>query len=143
MPTNKISHFVHVKLFAFTLFFMLSSFRCCYSGVTQTTPNPRYVLARFFRAMPRKFFPVNIVGPQIRKLRYRAGISQEEMAARCQRAGLDISRSTLAQIEIRFRYVSDQELYILARALNISPNDLYPAEMRKPFSKLMKPHPPA
>src|SRR5216684_4292478 len=76
-----------------------------------------------------------LVGPQVRKLRYRAGISQEEMAARCQRAGLDISRSTLAQIEIRFRYVSDEELYILARALNVSPNDLYPAEMRKPFSK--------
>jgi transcriptional regulator with XRE-family HTH domain len=93
--------------------------------------------------MPRKLFPVNVVGPQVRRLRNRVGISQDELAARCQRAGLDISRSTLAQIEMRFRYVSDEELYILATVLHVSPNDLYPAETRKRFDKLMKPHPPA
>jgi len=83
--------------------------------------------------MPRKKFPVNVVGPQIRKRRYRLGFSQEEMAARCQMAGLDISRSTLAQIEIRFRYVSDEELLLLASVLNVSPNDLYPPELKKRF----------
>jgi hypothetical protein len=51
--------------------------------------------------MPRKKFPANIIGPQVRKARYQLGLSQEELAARCQLADLDISRSTLAQIEIR------------------------------------------
>src|SRR5881628_3507366 len=92
-----------------------------------------YGQARPFRAMPRKRFPVNVVGPQIRKRRYRLGLSQEELAAHCQVAGLDISRSTLAQIEIRFRYVSDEELLVLASVLNLSPNDLYPPETRKRF----------
>lgn len=90
--------------------------------------------------MPRKKFPVNVVGPQVRKRRYRLGYSQEELAARCQMAGFDISRSTLAQIEMRFRYVSDEELFILASVLNISPNDLYPPEMRRKFAGKLPGH---
>lgn len=90
--------------------------------------------------MPRKKFPVNLVGPQIRRRRYRLGYSQEEMAARCQLAGLDISRATYAQIEIRFRYVSDEELLILASLLDVTPNDLYPAEIRKKFQGKLRGH---
>jgi len=81
--------------------------------------------------MPRKKYPANVVGPQIRKARYRLGLTQERLAARCQMAGLDISRATLAQIESRLRYVSDEELFILASALKVSSDDLYPAEMKK------------
>ena len=85
--------------------------------------------------MPRKRFPANVVGPQIRNRRYAMGLSQEDLAAQCQRAGLDISRATLAQIEIRFRYVSDEELATLACLLKVSPNALYPAELRRKFSQ--------
>ena len=53
--------------------------------------------------MPRKKYPANVVGPQIRKLRGKLGLTQEELAANCQLAGLDISRSTLGQIEARLR----------------------------------------
>jgi transcriptional regulator with XRE-family HTH domain len=81
--------------------------------------------------MPRKIHPANVVGPQIRRTRCQLELSQEQLAARCQMAGLDISRSTLGQIEIRFRYISDEELFILASVLGVTPNDLYPAEMRK------------
>lgn len=83
--------------------------------------------------MPRKIFPANIVGPQIRKERCRLGLSQEQLAARCQMGGLDISRSTLAQIEIRFRYISDEELFIVASVLGLTPNDLYPRERKGQF----------
>jgi len=81
--------------------------------------------------MPRKKHPANVVGPQIRKTRCQMELSQGQLAARCQMAGLDISRSTVGQIEIRFRYVSDEELFVLAAVLNVTPNDLYPAEMRR------------
>lgn len=81
--------------------------------------------------MPRKQFPANIVGPQIRKARYQLGLSQEQLATRCQLAGLDISRSTLAQIEIRVRFVSDQELLVLAAVLNVSTDDLFPSEAKR------------
>ena len=87
----------------------------------------------FSSLMPRKKFPVNLVGPQIRKARYRLGFSQAEFAARCQMAGLDISRSTLAQIEIRLRYVTDEELSSIALILKSCPNDLYPVEIKRRF----------
>jgi transcriptional regulator with XRE-family HTH domain len=90
--------------------------------------------------MPRKQFPANIVGPQIRKARYQLGLSQEQLTARCQLAGLDISRSTLAQIETRVRFVSDEELLILASVLNVGTDDLYPAEAKRRLAaRLSKP----
>jgi DNA-binding XRE family transcriptional regulator len=82
-------------------------------------------------SMPRKQFPANIVGPQIRKARYQLSLSQEQLAARCQLLGLDISRSTLAQIEIRLRFVSDNELLILASVLDVSTDDLFPLETKR------------
>jgi transcriptional regulator with XRE-family HTH domain len=81
--------------------------------------------------MPRKQFPANIVGPQIRKARYQLGLSQEQLATRCQLIGLDISRSTLAQIEIRVRFVSDEELLVLASVLKVPTDDLFPVEFKK------------
>lgn len=81
--------------------------------------------------MPRKRFPANVVGPQIQKARNQLGLSQAKLVARCQLAGLDISRATLAQIEIRFRYVTDEELLMLASLLNVSTDDLFPAELKK------------
>lgn len=81
--------------------------------------------------MPRKQFPANIVGPQIRKARYQLSLSQEQLAARCQLLGLDISRSSLAQIEIRVRFVSDEELLVLASILNVTTDDLYPGDIKK------------
>jgi transcriptional regulator with XRE-family HTH domain len=81
--------------------------------------------------MPRKRFPANVVGPQIRKARYQLGLSQSDLAARCQLVGLDISRATLAQIEIRFRRVTDGELLILASLLNVSTDDLFPLDLKK------------
>ena len=85
--------------------------------------------------MPRKQFPANIVGPQIRKARYQLGLSQEQLATRCQLLGLDISRSTLAQIEIRVRFVSDDELLTLSLVLNVTTDDLYPENLKKRLAK--------
>ncbi len=77
--------------------------------------------------MARTKTPANIVGPQIRKRRNRLGLTQEEFAARCQLKGLDISRGTLSQIEAQLRCVTDDELLILARALETTPDALFPA----------------
>jgi hypothetical protein len=41
-------------------------------------------------------------------------------------AGLDISRGTLAKIEARVRCVSDQELVLLAKALGVRVEELFP-----------------
>jgi transcriptional regulator with XRE-family HTH domain len=76
--------------------------------------------------------PQNIVGGQIRKVRYQAGWSQEQLAARLARQGWDISRGTLAKIEAGVRCVSDGELLSLARALGVRTDDLFPEPSRKP-----------
>jgi len=90
--------------------------------------------------MPRVKYPANEVGLQIRKERERLGYTQEEFATRCQLARLDISRSTLAQIELRMRFVTAEELGILAALLGVTMESLFPAAWQKRFrGKKLKP----
>ena len=68
----------------------------------------------------------NIVGPQIRRLRNARGLSQHELAAKCQRMGWDVGRDIIARIESRIRLVTDSEILFLARALRATVGDLFP-----------------
>ena len=70
--------------------------------------------------------PQNIVGGQIRRLRYQQGLTQELFAARCSVLGLELSRGTLSKIEAQLRCVTDSELVVLARALKVDVNALLP-----------------
>jgi transcriptional regulator with XRE-family HTH domain len=72
----------------------------------------------------------NIVGPQIRKLRYQQGMTQEMFAARCSILGWELSRGTLSKIEAQLRCVTDSELVILAKALKSDVNALLPSAKR-------------
>lgn len=74
--------------------------------------------------------PRNVVGAQIRKLRYQQEMTQDDLAARCGRLGLDISRGTLAKVEAKVRCVSDEELYILAKSLGVKVDELYPGKRK-------------
>lgn len=80
-----------------------------------------------YRSAPLMEHSLNMVGPQVRRLREAAGLTQEQVAARCQRYGLDITRGTLAKIEARVRSVSDHEIPFLARALSVPITALFPA----------------
>jgi transcriptional regulator with XRE-family HTH domain len=81
--------------------------------------------------MARKKSPANVVGPKIQKQRYALGLTQEELAARCQLIGLDISRGTLSQIEAQIRRVTDEELFLLSLALKVTTDSLFPDQMKK------------
>ncbi|HEY3902019.1 MAG TPA: helix-turn-helix transcriptional regulator [Chthoniobacter sp.] len=70
----------------------------------------------------------NIVGPQIRRLRYDLKISQADLVVRCQRLGWDISRDILARIELQIRWVGDYELVLLAEALRVDIEELLPSK---------------
>jgi transcriptional regulator with XRE-family HTH domain len=90
--------------------------------------------------MPRKKYPANVVGLKIRKMRKKLGLTQEAFAGHCQLTGLDISRSTLGQIEARLRYVSDEELIVVASLLGVPADTLYPDEIIKRLrNKKLKP----
>jgi len=73
----------------------------------------------------------NIIGPQVPKLRYQQGITQDGLAARCGVLGWDLSRATLSKIEAQLRCVTDIELDILARALKVEIAHLYPKKNRR------------
>jgi transcriptional regulator with XRE-family HTH domain len=75
--------------------------------------------------------PQNIVGAQVRKLRYEQDLTQDELAARCQRIGFDLSRGTLSKIEAGLRCVTDRELVDLATALNVEIRQLYPPDAKR------------
>jgi transcriptional regulator with XRE-family HTH domain len=67
----------------------------------------------------------NIVGPQVRRLRVAANLSQAALAAACQRIGWDIDRNTIAKIEGRLRWVGDFELIHLAKVFKCRLGDLF------------------
>lgn len=68
----------------------------------------------------------NLVGPTIRKLRGARDWTQEILAARCNLAGCDITRGTLAKIEAEIRGITDRELITIASVLGVSMEELFP-----------------
>lgn len=69
---------------------------------------------------------LNVVGPQIRKLRYQMNWSQNMLATKLQIEGWDISRSGVSKIESRLVHVDDYRLFYLARVFKVNLTDLLP-----------------
>ncbi|GAA5117393.1 helix-turn-helix transcriptional regulator [Luteolibacter yonseiensis] len=68
----------------------------------------------------------NLVGPQIRRLRRAAGMSQNDLAIKLQVKGWDISRGGVSKIESRLRLVNDAEIFLLAAVLGHEIKELFP-----------------
>ncbi len=68
---------------------------------------------------------MNVIGPRVQQIRESQGSTQEELSARCNLIGWDISRGTVAKIEAQVRRITDDEVQLLARALNVSIAQLY------------------
>jgi transcriptional regulator with XRE-family HTH domain len=73
--------------------------------------------------------PLNVIGPIVRKLRDEKGMTQEQIAAKCQIKGFDLTRGTLAKIESQVRAVSDHEIPFLAAALDVGVEALFPQKL--------------
>ena len=71
-------------------------------------------------------FRLVAAGPQVRKWRNKKPWSQQTLAARLQLRGWDISRDSLASLELQRRRVPDCELVFLSRALGVSLAQLFP-----------------
>lgn len=69
---------------------------------------------------------MNVIGPQIRRIRRFQKLTQSELAARCNLLEWDVNRSTLAKIESQVRRVTDKETATLAKALRVELAELYP-----------------
>jgi transcriptional regulator with XRE-family HTH domain len=67
---------------------------------------------------------LNLAGSRIRKLRVAGSLTQEQLAARCQTAGWDVTRGTLAKIEAGVRRLNNAEVVVLAKCLKVGVSDL-------------------
>lgn len=66
----------------------------------------------------------NISGDSIRIMRLKKRMTQEDLAAKMQLAGITLERDSISRIEIGTRFVTDYELLIFASVLGISVTSL-------------------
>jgi len=85
--------------------------------------------------MARRFR--NILGPKIRELRMKAGMSQDDLAAKLQLAGLEnFDRVILAKVEAQIRSIYEYKLIVLVTVLKASPEELLSVPHRSLRSQL-------
>jgi len=73
----------------------------------------------------------NVIGPEIRRLRSRREMSQNDLAIKLQILGMDeATRGKVSKIEARRVCVSDDDLIFIARALGVGLEELYPDFIR-------------
>lgn len=62
----------------------------------------------------------NLCGDRVREARARKRLTQADLAARLQIAGITIERDSISRIEIGTRFVADFELVVIAEVLGVS-----------------------
>lgn len=67
----------------------------------------------------------NMIGKNIRALRERAGLTQENMAAKLQLRGCDITRSAVAKIEVGQRHLYPDEIMHIKEILNVTYDEIF------------------
>ncbi len=67
----------------------------------------------------------NIVGKKIEKLRKEKQLSQKDFIAKLQTMGLDINPTSYSKLEGQIRIATDKEIYIIAKLLGVSVDDLF------------------
>ncbi len=60
------------------------------------------------------------IGENIRKLRVKAGFTQEMLSAKLQLEGCDVTRSALAKIEVGQRHLYPDEVILIKKILKVS-----------------------
>lgn len=65
------------------------------------------------------------VGNNIRLLREKKKLTQEQVAARLQIGGCDITRSAVAKIEVGQRHLYPDEIILLKKILNVEYDEIF------------------
>lgn len=65
------------------------------------------------------------VGNNIRELREKKRITQEQLAAKLQINGCDITRSALAKIEVGQRHLYPDEIILIKQLLGVSYDEIF------------------
>lgn len=67
----------------------------------------------------------NLIGANLKKLRIKAKMSQQELSNKLELQGVYVCRGSISRIEDFSRTVTDIELFALASALGVAPDELY------------------
>ncbi|MBE6982060.1 MAG: helix-turn-helix transcriptional regulator [Ruminococcaceae bacterium] len=65
------------------------------------------------------------IGRNIRFLRERAKMTQEQVSAKMQLAGCDVTRSAIAKIEVGQRHLYPDEIILLRKILHTSYEEIF------------------
>lgn len=65
------------------------------------------------------------VGANIRTLREKTKMTQDELSAKMQIEGCDITRSALAKIEVGQRHLYPDEIIVIKKILKVSFDDIF------------------
>lgn len=66
----------------------------------------------------------NIIGTKVVAIRKAKKIKQKDFLAKLQTLGMDISATSLSRLEGQYRLVQDYEVVIVAKALDITVDEL-------------------
>ena len=70
------------------------------------------------------------IGANIRKIREKQNITQDELAAKLQTKGCDITRSALAKIEVGQRHIYPDEIMLIKEILHTTFDDIFYKEKK-------------
>lgn len=65
------------------------------------------------------------IGENLRLIREQRGMTQDEVAAKLQLLGCDITRSAVAKIEVGQRHLYPDEIVLLKQILNVNYDDIF------------------
>ncbi|MBQ7954035.1 MAG: helix-turn-helix transcriptional regulator [Clostridia bacterium] len=65
------------------------------------------------------------IGENIRKIRINCGLTQEQLSAKLQVYGCDITRSALAKIEVGQRHIYPDEIKAIKEILNVPYENIF------------------
>ena len=68
------------------------------------------------------------IGGNLRRLRERAGLTQDYVATKMQLGGCDLTRSSIAKIEVGQRHLYPDEIILLKNILGVSYEDIFNIE---------------
>ena len=68
---------------------------------------------------------MNIVGHNIKKLRKKNKMSQQELSNKLELLGVYVCRGSVSRIEDKSRTVTDIELFAIAQVLNVPVTELF------------------
>ncbi len=67
----------------------------------------------------------NLIGENLKRLRKKAGLSQQDLSDKLELLGVYVCRGSVSRIEDCSRTVTDIELFAIAKVLSVSPTELY------------------